>query len=870
MKRIYVLLLGIISALCLTATAAFAFQPIAKAEDEPASEPAYAEYLSETKIKVSDDLSKLIAITAVKNVEVVYELGYDLDGATMVTGETNKYYTSITTGGVKQTVADLFGEGYDGMIIWEVTYSAATGASVTPYVKIGVMVEGGLDITNPVTVTGATKTTKLTVKFGADEQEVNFGAELTVPENPTLENYTFVGWKKGADTDVYDFTAENAKTVVGGLTFTAAYKPVVTFTAPVNSLTVGEKINLTAPATLASEQLTVTAQIRLRGTDAWADVALTDGAAQYTTADLGMHEIKYVASYDGGSEEKVYNVWVRDKNVIADFELVGEDSYHGWVSTSKEGFEGTIVFGETVISGDYSMLVGADSDSWTIFEYDSNNNVNLTGYTDTIEFWATASKDMGGYCVCICSENEWLQPTVDIKAGTHKYVVTYPREFNRIDQLGFRNGYKWEATIRIDDIKAVVLFDSIPTGYTVGEETQVSFPATGVTNEFAQIRKVGDENWTDVAVADNKMDIKLTEAGNYELKVTATQNGTEYTKTYKVVGHDSNVIADFELNADGTYHGTNGIGWYSGTYAHEISNEWSADGSFSLRIYNQGNSWGGFVYETALEFENPVVAIELWVNANGDIPSGDFIAVATKTNDWIYTEHVAIAKGAYKYTLNLKSEVSSIKQLVFQTFLGTEYRIDGIKLIFKQETSGSDEPVVEPVVERPAANVIDFEIDADGSYRGQPLSIDRGDKLNGASGRTNEWSADGSYSYKTLGNSDDWAGLKYTDATNTTGYDLGADYDTIELTIKYVPDDAPRFSSNYFWVYLYGKSENGTNVTPYALKDGAKEFALIEGEQTLTLTLETPIRYMTEFSFAVGGNDVVYFDAITFSNSTAE
>ena len=72
------------------------------------------DFLSATKYKISTDQeeSKMLLVTAIRDVTNVYEVGYVFTGYTVGSddiAETTKYYDSLTTGGVTETAADIFG-----------------------------------------------------------------------------------------------------------------------------------------------------------------------------------------------------------------------------------------------------------------------------------------------------------------------------------------------------------------------------------------------------------------------------------------------------------------------------------------------------------------------------------------------------------------------------------------------------------------------------------------------------------------------------------------------------------------------------------------------------------------------------------------
>ena len=143
MKKITSILLGAFTALGFVASAITTDNTVVTLAEENTTNVV----LSETKYKVSDDYTKMLLVTAIQNVEVVYEVGYEFSegysiGENAVVNKT-QYYESITTN-VKQTAEDIFGEAFADakLIIWEVAY--AKGITFNAYAKQGVLVNNQL------------------------------------------------------------------------------------------------------------------------------------------------------------------------------------------------------------------------------------------------------------------------------------------------------------------------------------------------------------------------------------------------------------------------------------------------------------------------------------------------------------------------------------------------------------------------------------------------------------------------------------------------------------------------------------------------------------------------------------------------------
>ena len=107
--------------------------------------------LSATKILKSSDGTMMLLATGINDLDDCYECGYVTKGLSAVTYNTAKYYTSISTkSGGLWTAEDIFGQDYNGMIVWEVK-NVSTETVFKPYVKVGERENGVLYPTEPVT-----------------------------------------------------------------------------------------------------------------------------------------------------------------------------------------------------------------------------------------------------------------------------------------------------------------------------------------------------------------------------------------------------------------------------------------------------------------------------------------------------------------------------------------------------------------------------------------------------------------------------------------------------------------------------------------------------------------------------------------------
>ena len=138
MKKITIALLGMAGIVCLSTSAGL----MMKNASAETVEQTHTVELSKTVYKVSKDNQKMLLVTAIKDFSLVYEIGYDFKGYTVGENDiaaTNKYYDTLTTGGVMEDADDIFGVEWEGakLLVWEVANTE--NVSFTAYAKEAVL-----------------------------------------------------------------------------------------------------------------------------------------------------------------------------------------------------------------------------------------------------------------------------------------------------------------------------------------------------------------------------------------------------------------------------------------------------------------------------------------------------------------------------------------------------------------------------------------------------------------------------------------------------------------------------------------------------------------------------------------------------------
>lgn len=240
MKRRFLTALTFVGACCMAV--AFILMTgitanVAKADTAPV--------LSETKIMRSVNNDKMLLATGIKNVEAVYEIGYEITASegevTTLKAEKSKYYQSIVSGDVVWTAENIFGDAtYEGIIVWEIEFTTGVSYDIKAYAKYGETTGSGIDISNSITVDGTERecayyTVTLDKDNGEDSVTVvvtaGTSAEFLYAEEniPAKAGMIFDGWYVGDD------KIEANSTISANVALTAKYNPEIVRESELNN-----------------------------------------------------------------------------------------------------------------------------------------------------------------------------------------------------------------------------------------------------------------------------------------------------------------------------------------------------------------------------------------------------------------------------------------------------------------------------------------------------------------------------------------------------------------------------------------------------------------------------------------------------------
>lgn len=230
MKKLNLTVFAVICAICM----AFGIIMMTSVNMASANTSGTIPTLSATKVMRSDDNTKMLLATAIKDYDDVYEVGYTgIDAEDKIVAQTDKYYTVITSGAHAWAPEDIFAEDWAddegvGMIVWEINFEIGAEYSFKPYALVGER-NGNNALVEPseeVRVTPADSIVKqyFTVTVDAnngsdDSQSILVPAGTTAAAldafNFTKENYHYDGWEyfDGSAWQPIDATAEITSSV---------------------------------------------------------------------------------------------------------------------------------------------------------------------------------------------------------------------------------------------------------------------------------------------------------------------------------------------------------------------------------------------------------------------------------------------------------------------------------------------------------------------------------------------------------------------------------------------------------------------------------------------------------------------------------
>ena len=185
---------------------------------------------SETKCLLSNDKTGMLIVTAIKNYDYVYEIGYEFTKGSASENDftaTDRYFREISKGGKSVTAGDIFGLNYAdaALAVWEITYDSNIEYEFKFYAKVGKLGSDGQTVVKQdpeQVVYGKTKNVVTYTEVKHYIRNINGSytlreTETNVPCMGTPSAKTYAGYEYGSKN--VDGTVCNMYYELEGVTF---------------------------------------------------------------------------------------------------------------------------------------------------------------------------------------------------------------------------------------------------------------------------------------------------------------------------------------------------------------------------------------------------------------------------------------------------------------------------------------------------------------------------------------------------------------------------------------------------------------------------------------------------------------------------
>lgn len=185
---------------------------------------------SETKCLLSNDKTGMLIVTAIKNYDYVYEIGYEFTKGSVSENDftaTDRYFREISKGGKSVTAGDIFGLNYAdaALAVWEITYDSNIEYEFKFYAKVGKLGSDGQTVVKQdpeQIVYGKTKNVVTYTEVKHYVRNINGSytlkeTETNVPCMGTPSAKTYAGYNYGSNS--VDGTVCNMYYELDGITF---------------------------------------------------------------------------------------------------------------------------------------------------------------------------------------------------------------------------------------------------------------------------------------------------------------------------------------------------------------------------------------------------------------------------------------------------------------------------------------------------------------------------------------------------------------------------------------------------------------------------------------------------------------------------
>ena len=261
------------------------------------------------------------------------------------------------------------------------------------------------------------------------------------------------------------------------------------------------------------------------------------------------------------------------------------------------------------------------------------------------------------------------------------------------------NGYTIEKSFRITVKNIAVQWATVRSGLNAGETLTIQKPISdGEISVHTYYRAKGSDSETEISESAGVYLLTFERTGDYIVRQTVTRNGRTAEKEYAVYVRTAESICDAETDESGNHHGVGAkIADYASCFEDSISEEWSANGRYSMMIKPTNNAWAGYDYSADPKtFAYATNKFEIWVKTDVAV-AGWELGIDDGTG-W-KSATLDLEAGAHKYVFTLNASVTRITKFYMRAngaagtaeYTGVFY-IDGLTALYDEIRFPSEVP----------------------------------------------------------------------------------------------------------------------------------------------------------------------------------
>lgn len=261
------------------------------------------------------------------------------------------------------------------------------------------------------------------------------------------------------------------------------------------------------------------------------------------------------------------------------------------------------------------------------------------------------------------------------------------------------NGYTIEKSFRITVKNIAVQWATVRSGLNAGETLTIQKPISdGEISVHTYYRAKGSDSETEISESAGVYLLTFERTGDYIVRQTVTRNGRTAEKEYAVYVRTAESIFDAETDESGNHHGVGAkIADYASCFEDSISEEWSANGRYSMMIKPTNNAWAGYDYSADPKtLAYATNKFEIWVKT--DVAVAGWALGIDDGTGW-KSATLDLEAGAHKYVFTLNASVTRITKFYMRAngaagtaeYTGVFY-IDGLTALYDEIRFPSEVP----------------------------------------------------------------------------------------------------------------------------------------------------------------------------------